>query len=122
VVWGATRTVGRRRLGAIAAKDTTTRLREDVRRGWVQLWNHLNESLGCVFLADRGYRSIQFIDCGDGTTPDLLGQTETEGAVVEVKTVNNLECDIDLLKNSAPVARHVVVGVDERLSKTSDDN
>jgi hypothetical protein len=95
---------------------------KDVRRGWVQLWNHLNESLGCVFLADRGYRSIQFIDCGDGTTPDLLGQTETEGAVVEVKTVNNLECDIDLLKNSAPVARHVVVGVDERLSKTSDDN
>jgi hypothetical protein len=86
---------------------------KDTRRGWAQLWNHLNESLGYVLLADRGYRKIQFIDCGDGTTPDLLGETGTERVLVEVKTVNNSECDIDLLKNPVPVARDVIVGIGE---------
>jgi hypothetical protein len=87
---------------------------KDSRRGWAQVFNHLNESLGYVLLADRGYSHIEFLDRGDDTTPDLLGKTVTERTLVEVKTVNNSEFDIDLMSNRVPVARDVMVGINER--------
>src|SRR6266581_2423326 len=48
----------------LAAKALPEVCRKDARRGWSQLWNYLNEALGYVLLADRGYAKIRFVDCG----------------------------------------------------------
>lgn len=64
-------------------------------RNWGQLFDHLNEACGYALLTDRGYSDIQFIDTGDGKSPDLLGRVPSSTAIVEVKSIN---CSDDELK------------------------
>jgi len=100
--------------------------RKDRRRGWEQLWNHLNEALGYALLAERGYSKIQFIDRGDEGTPDLTGAIESVSEFVEVKTVNCSDEDINRRNEWPPVARDVGYGLPPKFSakvlKTIDES
>jgi hypothetical protein len=64
-------------------------------RGYAQLFNHLNEARGYTLLGDRGYNEISFIDCGDQQSPDLFGKSQNSTAILEVKTINESDKDID---------------------------
>jgi hypothetical protein len=68
------------------------------RRGYAQLFNHLNEARGYALLADRGYDEISFIDCENENrrSPDLFGKSQNSKAILEVKTINESEKDINL--------------------------
>ena len=108
----------------LIAKALPEVCRKDKRRRWSQLWNYLNEVLGYVLLADRGYTKIRFLDREDEKTPDLLGESEISRAIVEVKTVNPSEDDIDHLNAWPPIARDMGCGLTgkfkEKLEKTVD--
>jgi hypothetical protein len=64
-------------------------------RGYAQLFNHLNEARGYALLADREYNEISFIDCEDQQSPDLLGKSQNSTAILEVKTINESEIDLN---------------------------
>jgi len=93
-------------------------------RGWEQLWNYLNEALGYVLLADRGYTKIRFVDPEDQKTPDLLGESEMSRAIVEVKTINCSEEDVGKNKTGPPMWQQLGTGLSvkfkEKLEKTVD--
>jgi hypothetical protein len=95
---------------------------KDKSRGWHQFWEHMNESRGYVLLADRGYSKIRFIECGKGQSAELIGETPTSRAILEVKTINR--SDDDLKPNSSVLILHsdvpvsVPVKLQEKLRKT----
>jgi len=72
-----------------------------LRREYTQLFDHLNEARGYVLLADRGYGEISFIDCKyqqkkkQTESPDLLGKSQNSTAILEVKTLNVSEKELD---------------------------
>lgn len=63
-------------------------------RGWQQFWDHLNESRGYVLLADRSYSKIRFIECGNGQSAELVGESPDSRAILEVKTINRSDDDL----------------------------
>ena len=71
-------------------------------RGWEQFWNYLNESLGYILLAKRGYSNIRFIDSGEEKAPDIEGEFQASWAFVEVKTINRSEADVSRPKPGPP--------------------
>jgi hypothetical protein len=108
----------------LVAKALPEVCRRDPRRGWSQLWSVLHEAMGYALLADRGYTNIRFVDRGDEKTPDLLGESPTSRAIVEVKTVNCSDEDIDRLNSWPPIALDMGSGLSlkfkEKLEKTID--
>jgi hypothetical protein len=71
------------------------------RREYAQLFNFLNEARGYALLVDRGYERISFIDCKcrrkkkQKKSPDLLGESQNSTAILEVKTINVSEKELD---------------------------
>lgn len=82
----------------------------DSRRGWYQLINHLDEARGWVLLKERGYEGIRFIENQNGKTPDLIGTKGSSTAILEVKSLNQSDDDINSLAARKPFqvfdARH----------------
>jgi hypothetical protein len=71
------------------------------RREWSQLFNHLYEAFGYEWLAKEGYTDIQFVarrDKQSERTPELFGKSSTSKAILEVKTINRSEQEIDRLE------------------------
>jgi hypothetical protein len=72
--------------------------------GWRQFWNTLNEARGYVLLKDRGFPSVTFIPPpkdkkkpkkGEDDSADLLGDSPTGMVILDVKTVNRSNNDIE---------------------------
>jgi hypothetical protein len=86
-------------------------------RRYQQVFNHLNEARGYVFLADQGYTQIEFIvpeqnKKGALQSPDLFATKTDSTAILEVKTVN--ESDENLNPNAS--WRNEAVTVRQNLS------
>jgi len=80
-------------------------VKKDPRRGHFQLFNCLNEARGYVILDERGYDEISFIDCKNQSkgSPDLLGKLKNSKAILEVKTINESEENVDRRFNNDPL-------------------
>jgi hypothetical protein len=73
---------------------------DDPLRNYQQLWSTLDEARGYVFLADQGYEQIEFIEPdkrkkGGQQSPDLVGYKVGSTAILEVKTVNESNENLD---------------------------
>ncbi len=74
-------------------------------RQWSQLFNHLYEAFGYEWLSKQGYTEIRFMprrDKESKRTADLLGKSATSTAILEVKTINCSELEIDMHEMSPP--------------------
>jgi hypothetical protein len=85
-------------------------------RRYEQLFNHLNEARGYVFLTDQGYTQIDFIEPkqnkkGAPQSPDLFAIKAGSSVVLEVKTVNesdeNLSPDASWRNEAVTVRRNL---------------
>ena len=68
------------------------------RRQYAQLFDFLNEARGYALLVDRGYDQISFIDCKcrqKKKSPDLLGESQNSTAILEVKTIDISDKELD---------------------------
>jgi hypothetical protein len=74
----------------------------DRRRGYYQLFNHLNEARGWALLFDRGYTEICFIESGANKTPDFWATKSNSMALLEVKTIGQSDKDIYSIANGPP--------------------
>ncbi len=86
------------------------------RREWSQLFNHLYEAFGYEWLAKKGYTEIQFIarlDKKSKRTPELFGKSETSKALLEVKTINSSEQEIDRRKIFPPPLLDLTQGLSD---------
>jgi len=77
-----------------AKRWVTDRVRKD-NRHWTKLFDYLNERKGYIFLLKEGYENIEFIQSSNKSAPDLLGRRESETALLEVKTINISDEDIE---------------------------
>jgi hypothetical protein len=74
----------------------------DNRRGYQQLFDCFNEVKGYVFLNSQGYRGIEFItENNSARTPDLICKDGDRVTLVEVKTINNSDDEIEHIKNNS---------------------
>jgi hypothetical protein len=76
-------------------------VQKDPRRQWSQLFNHLYEAFGYQWLAKEGYTDIQFVarrDKQSERTPELFGKSSASKAILEVKTINRSEQEINRLE------------------------
>ncbi|MGA9450629.1 MAG: hypothetical protein WBW41_04705 [Verrucomicrobiia bacterium] len=83
-------------------------------RGYHQLFNGLNEARGCIYLAEQGYDQICFIEEEPPRKlPDLLAKRLGSVAILEVKSVNPSEEDI----NQQVIRERETIKVDPRLTE-----
>jgi len=74
---------------------------KDKSRGWLQFWNHLNESRGYVLLKKRGYSDVKFIPPEKTVKgkneqfADLEGKSLVSRAILDVKTINLSDAEIE---------------------------
>lgn len=61
-------------------------------RHYSQLFDHLNEAKGYLYLQNEGYTHIEFIDATT-TAPDLFAARQNETTLLEVKTINRSSSD-----------------------------
>ena len=87
----------------------------DAFRGWYQLINHLDEARGWVFLKERGFQQIDFIQNQNVKTPDLVATRGSTTAILEVKSVNQSEVDVNRLAARPAQASDVCHGLSEKL-------
>jgi hypothetical protein len=86
------------------------------RREWSQLFNHLYEAFGYEWLTKHGYTDIQFVarlDKQSKRTPELFGKSDTSKAVLEVKTINCSEQEIDRRKMNPPPLLDLTQGLSD---------
>ena len=82
-------------------------------RFWAPLYDFLNEARGYALLADRGYQKISFIDCNcqdkkkQRKSPDLLGESQSSTAILEVKTINESDKDLEWKERNQSQTRTV---------------
>jgi hypothetical protein len=89
---------------------------KDPRRQWSQLFNHLYEAFGYEWLAEQGYTSIQFVarsDTQSKRTPELRGRSQTSTALLEVKTINRSDVEINRLAMFPPPVLDLTQGVSD---------
>ena len=73
---------------------------KDKNRGSQEFWNHLDESRGYVLLKERGYSNVKFIPTPKNNKgkseqhADLEGTTLVSRAILEVKTINRSDADL----------------------------
>jgi hypothetical protein len=73
-------------------------------RGWQQFWDLLNESRGYVLLKDRGYSEITFVEPEvlkkgqPSKHAEFIGESSSSRAIIEVKTINRSEDDLERSK------------------------
>ena len=85
----------------LVKKTLDSVIKKSSRREYAQLFNFLNEARGYALLIDRGYDQISFIDCKcpqkkkQNKSPDLLGESQNSNAILEVKTINVSEKELD---------------------------
>jgi len=90
-------------------------------RGWQQLFNTLNEAKGYLYLKSEGCTGIHFIPEGRDKNPDLYGRCGNSVFVIEVKTINESEDEIDWIQenskyqNGCVSAREAHSGLDDTL-------
>ena len=86
---------------------------DDPHRRYQQLFDHLNEAKGYVFLADQGFAQIEFIEPkknkkGASQSPDLFATKADSAALLEVKTINESKENLSpsaLWRNEAVTVR-----------------
>lgn len=86
------------------------------RRQWSQLFNHLYEAFGYDWLAKQGYTDIEFIarrDKESKRTPELFGKSKSSKAILEVKTINCSEQEIDRRKIFPPPVLDLTQGLSD---------
>lgn len=65
-------------------------------RDWTQLFNELNEAKGYEYLLSMGYSNIHFVPrSGSNKTPDLMAEGSDQKALLEVKSINRSDIDIE---------------------------
>jgi hypothetical protein len=89
--------------------------KRDSRRGHSQLFTALNEARGWALLYERGFRNIRFIPERGCQTPDLFAEKDDVTAVLEVKSVNESDKDIDYRIACPPVVQRIVPGLSDKL-------
>ncbi len=90
---------------------------EEHQRHWQQLFDHLNESEGYLYLRKRGYENIQFLD--EVSTiekiPDIEGEKTDHKALMEVKSINNSDDEIRERNRRPPRARRAGTSISTAL-------
>ena len=71
---------------------------KDNKRGWRELFDYFNEVKGYLYLKSLGCREIHFILEETMKTPDLYGLCGTDGILMEVKTINRSDDELDWIK------------------------
>ena len=71
---------------------------ENNRRGYEQLFNDLSEAKGYLYLKSEGYTEVRFIPKENTQTPDLYGCRGSSGILMEVKTINISDEELNYLK------------------------
>jgi hypothetical protein len=102
--------------GQLIGKALPFVTQKDPRRQWSQLFNHLYEAFGYEWLVEQGYKSIEFVARSDKKserTPELLGKSQTSTAILEVKTVNRSDIEIDRLAIFPPPVLDLTQGLSE---------
>lgn len=97
--------------GKLCAKALSYISADDSLRRYQQLFDHLNEAKGYVFLADQGFTRIEFIEPKKSKkdtppSPDLFARKADSTALLEVKTINESQ---DNLSPSAPWRNEAVI-------------
>ena len=64
-------------------------------RGHNQLFECLNEAKGYLYLNSEGYKEIHFIPKENSKTPDLIARRGSSVALLEVKTINESEDELN---------------------------
>jgi hypothetical protein len=82
--------------------------------GWRQLIDCFNETKGYIYLREKEFHDIQFIDTGVGSTPDLRASSEEGVVLLEVKTINKSDIACRAMKSA------VLQQVQTNLSKEFD--
>ena len=101
-----------------AVKYVTIR---DKRRGYEQLFNTLSEVKGYLYLKSEGHTEVHFIPEENTPTPDLYGRCGSSGILMEVKTLNKSDDELDWiqanseLRNGHMTARGVRTGLGDSL-------
>jgi hypothetical protein len=91
------------------------------RRGYEQLFNTLSEVKGYLYLKSEGYTEVHFIPEENTPTPDLYGRCGSSGILMEVKTINTSDDELDWiqanseLRNGHMTAREVHIGLGDSL-------
>jgi hypothetical protein len=67
----------------------------DEHRGYEQLFNTLSESKGYSYLKSEGCTEVRFIPEENTPTPDLYGCCGSSGILMEVKSINKSDDDLD---------------------------
>lgn len=72
---------------------------KDERRAWSQLFDILNEAKGYLYLKSEGCKKIHFIpECKGSKTPDIRAQCGCSIALLDVKTINVSDEEINYLR------------------------
>jgi len=97
------------------------------RRAYEQLFNTLSEVKGYLYLKSEGYEEIHFIPEKDTWTPDLCGHSGSALILMEVKTINTSDDELDWITENSKFqkgsmqAREVQVGLPHSLKHKISD-
>lgn len=110
--------------GDLKKKATSYVTVKSSRRGWSQLFDALNEAKGYLFLLDEGYSDIVFIPEENVKTPDLRALKSNQVVLLETKSLNQSEADIDYLtpgpagKMAQQVLYEIPAGLKQKIEST----
>jgi len=89
-------------------------------RHWTGLFEILNEAKGYTHLLDLGYDDVGFIPPASCYTPDLRGTGSPGDALLEVKTVNISDQDIQLFGTIQKARHGLPEGLQQKLASDFD--
>ena len=89
---------------------------KDSRRGYNQLFECFNEVKGFFYLKTEGCQKIHFIPEANITSPDLRACYRSSTVLLEVKTINKSEVEIDWFI-AAPQAKEAIQGLGDPLKR-----
>jgi hypothetical protein len=85
-------------LSSLIAKASRYVIQRHPDRGWHQLFYHLCEAFGYIYLKQIGYERIVFLPQEDILTPDLYATKGASAALLEVKTIAASDNDVTRFK------------------------
>jgi hypothetical protein len=85
-------------------------------RDWAALIDVLNEAKGYEYLVSRGYSHIRYLPNSNvAQSPDLLAESPEPGALLEVKSIHQSDCDIAQLGKIRSAAYQISDGLKRKI-------